>query len=122
MYGRWKAVLAPRTANLFWQSRLKNHTPGRTPSVTYVRTFSSRKSAVPGIGGKPLAWTPAILNGTMPSHALPSKVCNFKPAGISPSSIAAGTHQCRNARLSHVMPITDERVVTIGSRPLMKSA
>ena len=56
MYGRWYNVRAPITAAALPASRLKKYTPGLPPSVTYVRTLSSGKAEVNGMGGTPRAW------------------------------------------------------------------
>src|SRR6185369_16559741 len=58
---------ATLTANFWPASRLKNHTPGLPPRVTYVLKFSSGKACNPGNGGTSRGVTPSIRNGTAPT-------------------------------------------------------
>jgi hypothetical protein len=89
---------AAATASAFAASRLQNHTPGLFSAVTYVRTFSSGNADSHGNGGVPRKRTPVMENGTIPIHAVPSKLSIAKPEGISGRSISVFTGQCANSR------------------------
>src|SRR5436305_1711356 len=54
-YGRLYSRRAASAASALDASRLKNQIPGFSPSVTYVRTFSSRKLETTGSGNMPRA-------------------------------------------------------------------
>lgn len=92
---------APKTAMTEPASRLKKNTPGLPWYLTYVRTFSSGKDEVPGMGGNPRNFNPEIQKGVTATQQRSSRVSSSSMDGTSGRSPAGSNARCANKSRSH---------------------
>ena len=92
----------------------KSQTPGRPSTVTYVRTSSCGRRRAPAAAAGRAAAGSTSRNGTIPSHASPSKVSTARSGGSSRASSSSPTAPVGE---EDVLPRLRLRPRLVGQRP-----